>query len=72
MISRFWLPGGVLALAVSVAGATALEDDLGRNETRVRSASYPLAAWRTVEEIALLERLDRLGYRRVRERAGAD
>jgi penicillin-binding protein 1B len=68
MISRFWLLGGVLALAVSVAGATALEDDLGRNETRVRSAAYPLAAGRTVEEIALLERLDRLGYRRVREK----
>ena len=34
----------------------------------MRSAPYPLVAGRTVEKTALLERLERLGYRRVHER----
>jgi 1A family penicillin-binding protein len=58
----------VVGATVSIAAAAALEDDLGRNETRVRSAAYPLTTGRTVQEIALPERLDRLGYRRVREK----
>jgi hypothetical protein len=45
--------------------SAALESDLGRNEIRVRAAPYPLTSGRTVSEIALVERLERLGYRRV-------
>ena len=65
---RLGLLGLVVGVAVSLAAAAALEDDLGRNETRVRSAAYPLTTGRTVQQIALPERLDRLGYSRVREK----
>jgi len=50
---------------VSAAG---LEQELGRNDVRVRSAAYLLVAGRTVGEARLLERLDRLEYRRVHHR----
>ena len=61
---------GLLAVlaATAMADAAGLEDDLGRAQTRVRSAAYPLVAGRTVDEMALPERLDRLGYERVREK----
>jgi len=63
-----------LAVALALTGgfATAsageLEEELGRSETRVRSEAYPLVAGRTVAQTALLERLDRLGYERVKRR----
>ena len=53
---KLCLLAAAVGATVSFAGAAALEDDLGRNETRVRSASYPLTPGRTVEQIALLER----------------
>jgi penicillin-binding protein 1B len=58
-------------IAASGALAGGLEDDLGRNETRIRSAPYPIAAGRTVHQIDLAGRLNRLGYERVRERPSA-
>jgi hypothetical protein len=57
-----------LALVPAPLRAASLEDTLGRNETRVLSAPVPLPQGRTVEELALDERLERLGYRRVHER----
>jgi len=48
--------------------AASLEEDLGRNDTRVLSAPVAVPAGRTVAELALDERLERLGYRRVHER----
>jgi membrane peptidoglycan carboxypeptidase len=48
--------------------AASLEDTLGRNETRVLAAPVPVPAGRTAQELALDERLERLGYRRVHER----
>jgi len=62
--------------AATVAGLSALggpraaglEDELGRSEVRVKSGAYPLVAGRTVAESALTERLERLGYERVRAR----
>jgi len=45
-----------------------LEQELGRNDVRVRSAAYPLVAGRTVQEARLPERLERLDYRRVHSR----
>ena len=57
-----------LALAPALAAAGSLEETLGRNETRVLSAPVPIPMGRTVHELALDERLERLGYRRVHER----
>jgi penicillin-binding protein 1B len=57
-----------LACALAVPRAGGLEDELGRSEVRVRTAPYPVVAGRSVAETALLERLDRLGYERVRHR----
>ena len=57
-----------LALIPAALRAASLEDTLGRNETRVLAAPVPVPAGRTVEELALDERLERLGYRRVHER----
>jgi penicillin-binding protein 1B len=66
------LVGVALALATATAtppaGAASLERELGRNETRVYSEPYAIAAGSTVEELALPARLERLHYRRVRER----
>jgi len=57
-----------LALVPAPLRAASLEDTLGRNETRVLSAPVPVPQGRTVEELALDDRLERLGYRRVHER----
>jgi penicillin-binding protein 1B len=57
-----------LALFPAPLPAAALEEQLGRNETRVLSAPVPVPTGRTVRELALDERLERLGYRRVHER----
>ena len=57
-----------LVCAFGVASASGLEEELGRSEVRVRSAAYALVAGRTVAQTALLERLDRLGYERVKRR----
>ncbi len=56
---------GVL-LFPAIAEAGRLDDELGRSEVRVYAESYPLPVGRTVVEAALPERLQRLGYRRVR------
>ncbi len=48
--------------------ADSLEATLGRNDTRVLSAPAPVPAGRTVAELALDERLEQLGYRRVHQR----
>jgi penicillin-binding protein 1B len=63
--------GLLLGAATAVAYAGGLEEDLGRSEVRVRSEAYPLVSGRTVAQIALLERLERLGYERVRRRPEA-
>jgi len=57
-----------LLLVAGSGFAADLEQELGRNEVRVRSAAYSIVAGRSVEQIALLARLERLGYQRVRER----
>ncbi len=57
-----------LGLAPVSIGAGSLETNLGRNETRVWSEPVPVPPGRTVAELALDERLDRLGYRRVHRR----
>jgi len=61
----------VLVGACAVAFAGGLEEELGRSETRVRSEPYPLLAGRTVAQTALLARLERLGYERVKRRPEA-
>lgn len=48
--------------------AQGLEDELGRNDVRVFSAPFPVHPGMTVAGAALPERLERLGYRRVRDR----
>ena len=55
-----------ILLVPAIADAGDLDDALGRNEVRVWSAPYRLLPGRTVFDIALDERLERLGYRRVR------
>jgi len=51
--------------------APPLESRLGRSEVRVFSAPYPLVPGVTVRGAAIPERLDRLGYTRVRRRPTA-
>jgi penicillin-binding protein 1B len=68
-----WRWSAVVLLALAVTGITglraaSLEDDVGRSETRVRSAPFPVMPGRTVEELGLEERLRQLGYERVRQR----
>ena len=66
-----WAGRALLLAAVFLpipALAASLEEDLGRNDTRVLSAPVAVPAGRTVAELALDERLERLGYRRVHER----
>lgn len=65
-----WLPLLLLAGSALCAGDR-LTERLGRAESRVYSAAYPLVAGRSVEQSALLERLNRLGYRRVGSRPTA-
>lgn len=45
-----------------------LKDTIGLREVRIFSAPFELRAGRTVQELQLVERLERLGYRRVREK----
>jgi penicillin-binding protein 1B len=58
----------IAPILTSAVAADTLEEELGRTEVRVRSAAYPLVAGRTVEQAALVQRLETSGYRRVRER----
>jgi len=60
----------VLAV-LEVPAAGALRDEPGRNDVRIWSGTYPLAAGRTVREMALPERLEARGYRRVHRRPAA-
>jgi len=74
MLGRILLRAGLLAAlaAAPAAGAEApLERKLGRNESRILAAPYVVEAGATVAELALPERLARLGYRRVHERPAA-
>jgi penicillin-binding protein 1B len=57
-----------IVLAPGASRAESLEDTLGRNETRVLSAPVPIVSGPTVAALALDERLERLGYRRVHTR----
>ncbi len=71
--TRFYGPLVALAMAwplLTPHAATAgeLERELGRSESRILSAPYPLLAGRTVWQCALAERLELSGYRRVRRR----
>lgn len=59
-----WL--ALFALCAPVAQAD-LEDDLGRSEVRIWAAPFEIASGRTLDELALVERLQRLGYERVSE-----
>ena len=52
-------------LLVSLAMAAPLEDRPGRAESRILSAPYALVHGRSPEDMRLVERLDRLQYRRV-------
>ncbi len=61
----------VCALLAIPAAANELEDELGRSEVRVYAAPFPLQAGLTVAGAELPERLERLGYRRVRARPNA-
>lgn len=59
----------VLAVALAAVSAHAAGDlamDLGRAETRVYGAPYPLVEGLSIERSGLPQRLDRLGYERVR------
>jgi len=55
-------------LCAGPAGASSLDAELGRSEVRVRSARYLIPLGRSVQEAAIPKRLDRLGYRRIRQR----
>ncbi|MCO4746970.1 MAG: transglycosylase domain-containing protein [Proteobacteria bacterium] len=57
----------MLSLLLATALASGLTDP-GRSEVRVYSAPYTLAEGRSVEEMQLLERLERLDYTRVKQR----
>ncbi len=50
--------------------AASLRDSIGRNQVKVWAAPFVPALGATVEELRLADRLDRQGYRRVRERPG--
>jgi membrane peptidoglycan carboxypeptidase len=61
----FWL---LLLSAATRLQAGSLESELGRADVRIRSAPYRLAAGMTVQQAALPERLEQLGYSRVRSK----
>jgi len=72
-LNRRTIPTGVIALfllgfALPAVLSADLEDELGRNETRLLSAPFYPVVGRTIADLALAERLDRLGYTRVRGR----
>lgn len=58
----------LLPLAVTPLAAGGLDESVGRSETRVYSASYPLRVGTPVGDAGLADRLEALGYRRVRSR----
>ncbi len=58
----------LLVLASPAVAAVPLESTLGRNETRVLSASFAVVPGKTVADLALDERLERLDYTRVKTR----
>ncbi len=60
-----------LSAAPAAGGETPLERKLGRNESRIHAAPYEIETGATVAELALPERLARLGYRRVHDRPTA-
>ena len=62
----------VVGLASTPAGQAAdLETELGRNESRVHAAPFVIPAGSRAADLALPERLERLGYRRVHQRPAA-
>jgi membrane peptidoglycan carboxypeptidase len=65
---RLSLLSAALFVAAFEAGATRLEQILGRNEVRVYSAPLVLELGDSPVESAVPERLERLGYRRVHQR----
>jgi len=58
---------GLSFASVGVLGS-GLDADLGRSESRIRSASIPFAEGMSVADMALAERLESRGYRRVRNK----
>lgn len=58
----------LFALAAPAALANPLLEELGRSESRVYSAAYPIRGGASVGDYALAERLERLDYRRVKSR----
>lgn len=65
-MGRHFFAALLLALLPLTARALTLEEDLGRSEVRVYSQAYEIPVGRPVAEIGLAERLERLGYRRVK------
>ncbi len=63
-----FLLAALLCFMVVPLFASDLSDDLGRSESRIRSAAIPLAEGMQVDDMALAERLESRGYQRVRER----
>jgi len=61
----FWMALAAFLVTAPVS-SEGLADDLGRNDVRVYSQRFEIAAGRTVTELALAERLERLGYERRR------
>lgn len=55
-------------LLATLALSAPLEATPGRTESRIYSAPYAIVEGRTTDEMRLVERLERLGYRRVRDR----
>ena len=62
---------GAWASMTAAPSFAALEDELGRSETRIYAAPYELRIGTTVAGAALPQRLQRLGYRRVHKRPQA-
>lgn len=60
-----------LPSALAASPANPLTEELGRSESRVWSGEFPLRPGGAVAHYALGERLDRLGYRRVRQKPEA-
>lgn len=54
-----------LAVAFPAVEAASLDGDLGRGETRIYSAAIPLDVGMRVADLALVQRLESRGYRRV-------
>ncbi len=63
-----WWLAAILAPLPAATSAQDLEREIGRSEVRVRSAPFRLVEGRSVWGLALAQRLERLGYRRLRRR----